>query len=356
VDHAARRSRLIERLPELAVGTFVVTSLTNVRFLTGFTGSNAQLVVASSGDPVFLTDGRYIEQSSREVPDLERVIYGGDFLKTLADTCSKLGAGKVGFEAAHVSYKIYTDFQGAGLDLVPSTDEVEHLRWVKDPEEIGYLQAAQDVADRVFDLILKQLAEGVTEKEIAFEMDVAMRREGAEAVSFDTIVAFGPNAAEPHHNPTDRPLSRGDIVKLDFGSVVDGYHSDMTRTVAFGEPGSQLREIYDVVRGSQQAGVDAVRAGAMGGEVDRVSREVIADAGYGSNYTHSLGHGVGLEVHEGPTLRAAGTDVLPVGTVVTVEPGIYVEGVGGVRIEDMVEVLEAGCRVMPRTTKELVIL
>jgi len=145
-------------------------------------------------------------------------------------------------------------------------------------------------------------------------------------------------------------------VKLDFGSVVDGYHSDMTRTVAFGEPGSQLREIYDVVRGSQQAGVDAVRAGAMGGEVDRVSREVIADAGYGSNYTHSLGHGVGLEVHEGPTLRAAGTDVLPVGTVVTVEPGIYVEGVGGVRIEDMVEVLEAGCRVMPRTTKELVIL
>lgn len=357
MDHAARRARLVERLPELGIESFLVTSLPNVRFLTGFTGSNGQLLVPAAGDAVFFTDGRYTEQSSHQVPDIERITYGADFLKRLAETSVKLGdGGKVGFEAAHVTYKSFTDLGGAGLDLTPTTDEVERLRWIKDPEEIGYLQAAQDVADRVFDLIVKQLAEEVTEKEIAFEMDTAMRREGAEAISFETIVAFGPNAAEPHHEPTDRPLSRGDVVKLDFGSVVDGYHSDMTRTVAFGDPGAQLREIYEVVRRSQQAGVDAVRAGAVGGEVDRVSREVIDEAGYGSNYTHSLGHGVGLEVHEGPTLRANGTDILPVGTVVTVEPGIYVAGVGGVRIEDMVEVLESGCRVMPGTIKELVVL
>jgi Xaa-Pro aminopeptidase len=169
-------------------------------------------------------------------------------------------------------------------------------------------------------------------------------------------VAFGENAAEPHHHPTDRALRGGDVVKLDFGALYDGYHSDMTRTVAFGEPAPELREIHDLVVRSQQAGIDAVRAGVTGGDADRASREVIAAAGHGEEFGHSLGHGVGLEIHEGPTLRGKSVDVLPVGAVVTVEPGVYVPGLGGVRIEDMVEVTQDACRVIGTSTRELVIV
>jgi Xaa-Pro aminopeptidase len=175
-------------------------------------------------------------------------------------------------------------------------------------------------------------------------------------VSFDSIVAFGESAAEPHHSPKDRALQRGDVVKIDFGAVVGGYHSDTTRTVAFGQPDPRIREIHGIVRRAQQAGMDAVRPGVTGGQVDEAAREVIRDAGYGDAYTHSLGHGVGLEVHEGPYLRSGGEDVLPEGSVVTVEPGIYVGGLGGVRIEDMVVVTADGCRPMPRTTRDLVVL
>jgi Xaa-Pro aminopeptidase len=196
----------------------------------------------------------------------------------------------------------------------------------------------------------------MTERDAALELDMSLRRAGAENVAFETIMAFGENAAEPHHHPSGRPLQRGDIVKMDFGCVVDGYHSDMTRTVSFGEPPAQLREVYDIVRSAQQAGLDAVRAGVGGAEADEASRSVIRDAGYGDKYTHSLGHGVGLEIHEGPTLRAGGKDVVPENAVVTVEPGIYLEGIGGVRIEDMVEVRSDGCRVIPRTAKELMVL
>jgi len=181
-----------------------------------------------------------------------------------------------------------------------------------------------------------------------------MRQNGADALAFESIVAFGENAAEPHHHPTDRDLRQGDVVKLDFGALYRGYHSDMTRTVAFGPVPDELREIYDLVRAAQQAGIDAVRAGIAGGEPDAASRKVIADAGRGEAFSHSLGHGVGLEIHEGPTLRAKGEDELPAGAVVTVEPGVYVPGLGGVRIEDMVEVTADGCRPMPRSTRDLV--
>jgi Xaa-Pro aminopeptidase len=218
------------------------------------------------------------------------------------------------------------------------------------------LEAAQAIADDAFDAVTRKLMEGVTEKQIAFELDTFMRRAGAEQISFESIVAFGENAAEPHHSPTDRPLARGDVVKLDYGSVVDGYHSDMTRTVAFGEVSEQLREVHQIVLRAQQAGIDAVRAGVTGGEADHAARQVIADAGYADSYTHSLGHGVGLEVHEGPGLRAGGADVLPEGAVVTVEPGIYLGGVGGVRIEDMVVVIADGCRPIPSTPRDLIVL
>ena len=355
MDHASRRARLVARLPELEADAFLVTRLPNVRFLTGFTGSNGQLLLTADGG-VFLTDGRYTEQARHEVPDLRRAQYTGELGLVFADLRAELDLGRVAFEAAGVTYKTYQGLSAAGGEMVPTSDEVERLRWVKAPEELAHLEAAQAVADDAFEVVVGKLAEGMTEREVAFELDTAMRRGGAEAVSFETIVAFGESGAEPHHNPGPREVQRGDVVKIDFGSVVDGYHSDMTRTVAFGEPDGKLREIHDIVLRAQQAGIDAVRSGVTGGEADRAARDVIRDAGYGDQYTHSLGHGVGLEVHEGPYLRAGGTDVLPENTVVTVEPGIYVAGLGGVRIEDMVVVARDGCRPIPRTPRELLVL
>jgi Xaa-Pro aminopeptidase len=355
MDHEARRRRLADQLEGVEAEAILVTRLPNVRYLTGFTGSNGQLVLAA-GDATFLTDGRYVEQSRHEVPDLRRTAYAGEFARAFAQACADLGVSRVAFEASHVTVKSHGDLAATGIEMVPTTEEVERLRRVKDPEERAAIAAAQAIADEAFEVIVGKLIEGVTERDVGLDLDVTMRRLGAEAASFDTIMAFGESAAEPHHSPTDRPLAKGDLVKMDFGAVVDGYHSDMTRTVAFGEPSSRLREVYEIVRRAQQAGVAAVRAGATCGDVDRATRDLIAEAGFGEQYRHPVGHGVGLEIHEQPWMRPGSTDVLPEGTVITVEPGIYLDGEGGVRIEDMVEVTAGGGRVVPTTTKELIVL
>ena len=323
------------RLSQLGADAFLVTRLPNVRYLTGFTGSNGQLVLTPDGG-IFLTDGRYVHQSRREVPDLALGSYPAEFAPRLAEACRDLQVDRVAFESAGLTHRTFTQLAETGIGLIPTTDEVERLRRIKDPEERAALEAAQAIADQAFDRITGKLSEGVTERDVALELHVAIRGLGAEEVAFDTIVAFGENAAEPHHRPTDFPLSRGNLVKMDFGSVVNGYHSDMTRTVAFGEPDARLKDVYGVVRRAQQAGVDAVRPGALSSDVDRATREPIREAGYGDQYGHGAGHGVGLEIHEAPWLRPGGDESLPEGTVVTVEPGIYLEGLGGVRIEDMV--------------------
>lgn len=355
VDHAARRARLAARLPDLGVDALLVTRLVNVRYLTGFTGSNGQLLLGA-GDAVFLTDGRYDEQSRREVPDVERRIYPRDFPRAFAEACRSLGSARVGFEPGGLTYRSWDELRGSGVDLAPAGEVLERLRWTKDGEELALIALAQERTDDAFDRIVSKLTEGVTERQAALDLEVAMREAGAEAVAFDSIVAFGENAAEPHHHPTDRTLRRGDVVKLDFGCITAGYHSDMTRTVAFGDPAPELLVVYEIVREAQRAAIEAVRAGTSGGDADRAARAVIEGAGYGERFGHSLGHGVGLEIHEGPTLRSGGKDVLPEGAVVTVEPGIYLAGVGGVRIEDMVVVEDGGCRPLPRSTKDLVIL
>jgi Xaa-Pro aminopeptidase len=233
------------------------------------------------------------------------------------------------------------------------------VRRVKDRDEIARIERAQAAADDAFERVVVgggALREGVSERELAFELELAMRRAGADDKAFDTIAAFGENAAEPHHHPTDRPLRGGDVVKLDFGALVEGYHSDMTRTVAFGEPGERLREIRDLVAEAQRAGIEAVRPGATVAEVDLAARRVIDAGGHAPEFPHGLGHGVGLEIHEDPRLRWDGTDELLEGSVVTIEPGVYIPGLGGVRIEDMVEVTAGGCRPIPRSTRELVVL
>jgi Xaa-Pro dipeptidase len=354
VDHRLRRARLASRLVELGADGFLLTRLPNVRYTTGFTGSNGQ-VLLTPDSAAFFTDGRYTEQARHEVPDLESVTYLDGFLEPVVEAARRLGVGRLGFESGGVTFQTYEELRATagGIELLPVRGEVERQRWVKDPEELVALEAAQAATDDAFDAVVGRLREGASERELAFELEAEMRRAGAEGPAFDTIVAFGEDAAEPHHEPTGRTLSRGDVVKMDFGGLVDGYHADMTRTVAFGEPPARLRDVHELVRTAQQAGIDAVRVGATGAEVDVAAREVIEGAGLGEHFTHGLGHGVGLEIHEGPRLRRGSDDVLPAGAVVTVEPGVYLSGVGGVRIEDMVEVMEDGRRALPRAGKDL---
>lgn len=355
MDHALRRERLAAELRARGLDALLVTRLPNVRYLSGFTGSNGQVVVAADGRAVFLTDGRYEGPAAREVPDLERRVYRDRAVVPHAlEAARSLGASRLGFEAS-LPYREARELEARaeGVEVVAVDGLVERLRWEKDEEELRALELAQELTDLAFERVPALLREGATEREVALELEVAARRAGAEALAFDPIVAFGEHAAEPHHRPCDRPLRRGDVVKLDFGARASGYHADMTRTVALGEPPAELRELHALVARAQAAGIAALRAGATAGEVDGAARAVIAEAGFGERFPHGLGHGVGLEIHEGPWLRAEGTEPLPAGTVVTVEPGVYVPGLGGVRIEDLVLVGPEGARVLGRSPREL---
>ena len=355
MDHVTRRNRLTERLPDLGVDAVLVSSLSNVRYLTGFTGSSASALVGTAGS-VFFTDGRYAEQSRLEVPDLDRVASMEPPAPAMLEHCRRLDVRRLGFERHAVTVAQLESWEAAleDLELVGVGREVERLRWTKDPAELGLLRAAQEATDAAFANILDILAIGITERQAAAQLEQAMLLHGADGLSFPSIVAFGEHAAEPHHRPTHRALAEGDVIKMDFGALVDGYHTDFTRTVAFGEPPPELRKVHDLVAEAQQAGIDALRPGAVGKEVDAAARAVIVDGGYGDRFDHGLGHGVGLDIHEGPSLGTRSDDELPVGAVVTVEPGVYLPAVGGVRIEDAVEVTEEGGRPLGSSTRELI--
>jgi Xaa-Pro aminopeptidase len=355
VDHGLRRARLAERLGELGVESLLVTELPNVRYLSGFTGSNGALLVAPTAT-VFLTDGRYAEQARHEVPDVERVITSR-LVPAAGVRARDVGLRRLGFEGT-LPFRAHGALAevAAGVELIAVNGAVEHLRATKDADEVAAIRRAQEITDGALEVALPQLVEGATEREIALVLEVEVRRLGAERLGFDPIVAFGEGAAEPHHRPGERALCRGDVVKLDFGALVDGYHADMTRTVALGDPPDELLAVYEVVRAAQSSAAASLTAGATAGALDAAARSVIAEAGYGDRYTHPLGHGVGLEIHEWPILRAGADDRVPAGAVITLEPGIYLPGVGGVRIEDMMYVSEDGAEALPSSTKELVVL
>lgn len=356
-----RRARLRERLDALGVDALLITKPVNVRYLSGFSGSNGQMVVGP--EDVFLTDPRYEEQSAREVPDLRRSVYvtnprqigeSGGMYAALRDVLADLGVGRLGVEAGHMTLAtaatIRTRIQA--VELVETDGEVEAQRRIKDADEVEALRTACAFADRALSELLGELREGMSEIDVAAVLEDRMRRAGSEGLSFDTIAAFGEQAAEPHHRPTNRPLRTGDMIKLDFGATYHGYHSDMTRTIAFGQPSAEMLGIYELVRASQQAGLDAVRAGATCGEVDAAARGYLEERGH--SFGHGTGHGVGLEVHESPPVRRGAPDVLAPGMAITVEPGIYLPGVGGVRIEDSVIVRSDGCDILTASPKELV--
>lgn len=351
-----RRDRVRERLPEVGADALLVGHRPNVRYLTGFSGSYGQILVGA--EDVLLTDSRYEEQSAREVADLHRVIQrqGGRLVPLIAEAIVGLGVRRVAVEAQHVSMATGRALAEAMPDvtLVETSGVVEALRRVKDEGEITMLAVAASFADRALEALLGGLAEAQSEREVAAVLEDAMRRAGSDGPSFDTIVAFGENAAEPHHRPGDRTLRRGDLVKLDFGATHAGYHSDMTRTVAFGRPDPEAARIYDLVRRAQRAGVEAVGVGVGAADVDAAARAPLLEAGY--DFGHSTGHGIGLEVHEEPSLRKESADILAAGMAVTVEPGVYLPGVGGVRIEDTVIVRDGGCDIVTKFPKDLIVV
>jgi Xaa-Pro aminopeptidase len=342
VKYAARRQRVVDGLPA-DIGALLVTTPANVRYLTGFTGSNAQLVLGA--EPVFFTDGRYDEQSSVQVPDLGREIYSGTtkFSDLLGKALADRGVSRLGVEAADLtlqsSEKLRNDL--SGVELVPTTDLVEVVRQRKDADEVAAIRAAQRVAEGALTQTLRDF-KGGTEIDLALEIEWAMRKAGAEGVSFETIVAGGAHAALPHATPRPVLVDLEGLLLIDMGAKVDGYCSDMTRTFLGPQAPDEMVSVHRAVLESVDAALAAVRPGVPCKDVDRAAREVLEQHGYGERFIHSTGHGVGLEIHEGPTLAPTSEGVLEAGHVVTIEPGVYLPGVGGVRVEDFVVVTDDG--------------
>jgi Xaa-Pro aminopeptidase len=336
-----RGDRLAVALAERELDRMIVTDLVNVRYLTGFTGTNG-VCVCGEGVRLFLTDFRYTERAAAEVEGWEAVTVENDWLAGLAE---HLG-GRVGFEDNQMSVRTRARLEeklGKGVELVPAGGAVEKLRRVKDAGELASIAAAAELADEVWRWSLERGLAGRSEREVARAAEARIRELGADP-SFSAIVAAGPNGALPHAEPGEREIGKGELVVFDMGAKLDGYCSDGTRTFAVGEPGERAREVYEVVREAQAAALEAVAAGAAGEAVDTVARKVIEASGHGERFGHGLGHGVGLEVHEAPRLSQRSDDVLAAGEVVTIEPGIYLPGEMGVRVEDLVVVTKGGHR------------
>ncbi|HEX4225001.1 MAG TPA: Xaa-Pro peptidase family protein [Pseudonocardiaceae bacterium] len=366
-SHLRRRNALRRELSDNGLDALLVVDLCNVRYLTGFTGSNAALLVHAgdgSGDErrtVLSTDGRYQTQAAEQVPDLEPLIERFCDVALVTRAAGHPDAyGVIGFESQHVTVDgldALVDVSGP-VQLRRAPGLVESLRMVKDESEIEAIRMACAAADRALAGLIEHggLRAGRTEHEVARELDSRMLDNGADAVAFATIVATGVNSAIPHHRPTDAELHSGDFVKLDFGALVAGYHSDMTRTVVLGTVQDWQREVYQLVAAAQAAGRGALEPGQEFRAVDHAARSVIEYAGHGAQFTHGLGHGVGLEIHEAPALSKTGDGRLSAGMAVTVEPGVYVAGRGGVRIEDTLVVRSDAPELLTLTTKDLVVI
>jgi Xaa-Pro aminopeptidase len=335
----------------------LISSLPNIRYLSGFSGSNALLVVTAR-TAWFITDGRYTLQSRHEVTGFRRCITRDPFPETIARRRLLRGSRILGFEAHDVTIAQHRALKHflQGQVLRPTVDLVESIALTKDPQEIALLKKAISISDRTFAEILNNIRPGMRENEIAARISFLQKSAGADGDAFDTIVASGPRAALPHARPSGRKVRDGDVVILDFGCTVGGYHSDITRTVAIGSASRKAREIYSVVRSAGEEAIKVARSGMPVRELDGVARRHIRRAGYGRCFSHSLGHGLGLHIHERPSVSPLGKETLAAGSVITIEPGVYLPGWGGVRIEDDVLVTERGCRVLTKSSKELMIL
>jgi Xaa-Pro aminopeptidase len=363
MDHKGRLRRLQTAFDHIHLDALLITHLPNIRYLCGFTGSSGALVI-SEARSVFLTDGRYTEQARAEVQGARIVIArkpplaaASEWLVANAGQLGRKTMRRLGFESEHLTVAGRTQLVGflrSGFRLRETRGLVERARMMKDADEIARLRAAAVLGASLFDRALEVIRPGVKESEVAAEMEYAARRIGAEGMAFPTIVASGKRSALPHGRASTAAIPRRGFVVCDFGVILAGYCSDRTRTVHVGRPTDNDRRMYEAVREAQAAAIQTVKAGVSVSEVDRAARSVLKRKGLVTHFTHSTGHGVGLEIHEPPRLAAGQTEILRPGMVITIEPGVYIAGSGGVRIEDMVVVRERGCEVLAPASKELI--
>lgn len=368
MDYEGRLKRVRSRMSSEGVDGFFATNMTNLRYLCGFTGSTASLLIGHDSAWLF-TDGRYKVRAKREISGAEAIVYESkaEYPERMKEAAKGFG-GKVAFEAGAVTVKARGDsleppegldrVEGYfdGLELFPTKGWVEELRKIKEPEEIDRIRKAAELTDAAFSYIVEEIEVGKPERELALDLEYHMRRNGADAVSFEPIVAAAENSALPHYSPGGRTIEKGRYLLFDFGCKFEGYCSDLSRTVLIGPADDRHREIYDVVLKAQQVGLDNVKAGVRGDQSHAAAMKVFEDAGFPEAFSHGLGHGVGLEIHEAPALKTGYDDVLEERHVVTVEPGAYFEDWGGVRIEDLVVVGPDGPEILSRARKDLIVL
>jgi Xaa-Pro aminopeptidase len=335
---------------------FYIANITNVRYLSGFTGSSGFLLVSDQGDH-FFSDGRYTEQSKNQVHDFS-IHITTNHLKMIEEEKLLKSEWTLCFEGNHLSYDTYNRIKSTNgaAEMVAENDIVENIAAVKDQSEIDALQTAVDITDRVYDLIIPEIRVGVTEKHIASRISYLFKQEGGDGDSYDPIIASGANGALPHATPSDKGVEKGDFIVMDFGALYKGYHADMTRTIVVGKASDRHHEIYNIVLDSQLAGINLARSGIKCSDVDKACRDVIDAKGYGKLFMHSTGHGLGLEVHTLPRITWTNHNALEENNVITIEPGIYIAGWGGVRIEDDCLILKDSCCPMNSSTKELVVV
>ncbi|MFW3652209.1 M24 family metallopeptidase [Vagococcus fluvialis] len=351
-----RVNNLREQMKSEGISSFLITSPYNLRYLTGFTGTTG-LALIGLEEAFFITDFRYTEQAAKQCVGFEIVKNVGPILEVVADLVESKNIENLGFEESFVSFKQYVELEGLlEVDLISVSGMVEELREIKDEEEIAIVEKACEIADKAFSHILTYIKPGMTEIQVANELDFYMRSLGASSVSFETIVASGLRSAMPHGVASEKVIEQGDMITIDFGCYYNGYVSDMTRTISLGEPSDKLREIYNVVKEAQQKVLDVAKPGMTGVELDAVARDYIASKGYGEAFGHSTGHGIGLEIHEGPNVSKLAEKAFVPGNIITNEPGIYLPGIGGVRIEDDMLVTENGIKRLTHSEKELIIL
>jgi Xaa-Pro aminopeptidase len=359
MNYANRQKKLAAGLDHAGVEALLITHLPNIMYLCGFTGSSGALLVHASrrSRPAFVTDGRYTQQANEEVQGARVVISRKPAWMAACERGQKAGIARLGFEAQHIAYgsqQALAKLVRGQMRLKPVSGLTERLRETKDPDEIDQIRAAAALADELFQTALSAIRPGVPETQVAGAMEMHARRKGAEKMSFDTIVAAGPRSALPHGRASSQPIPASGFIIMDYGVILAGYCSDMTRTVHMGRVSRKRRRMYEAVREAQHASIEAVRPGVEAGTVDRAGRQILKKAGYGVYFTHSTGHGVGIEVHESPRLAKGQPQQLVPGMVVTIEPGIYIPEEGGVRIEDMVLVTETGHEVLTTVTKDLI--
>ena len=351
-----RVEKLREAMRKDAVDGFLITSPYTLRYLTNFTGT-AGLALITLEKAFFITDFRYTEQASEQVQGMTIIQQQGNIVDEIIKLMESEGINVLGFEDASMTYAEYSIFEEViDAELAPASGMIEKLREQKDDGEIAIIEKACAIADEGFEHVLKMIRPGMTEIEVANQLDFFMRSLGATGTSFDTIVASGVRSALPHGIASEKMIEQGDLITLDFGCVYQGYVSDITRTFAIGDPGQQLKEIYQIVLEAQLKVIEVAQSGVTGAQLDGVARDFITEAGYGEAFGHSTGHGIGMEIHEGPNISRSNDTPLNVGNIITDEPGIYLAGLGGVRIEDDLVILAEGNRILTRSPKELIIL